>query len=157
MSGTFNITVKVTGLKELLRVIDPPTNLYGEPWKAGMVSLAQRGESLEKATAPYRTGYLQRHIKGVVQKSPLPKWVAIRSRGVSQQAKYGKTGRRLKATKILRTAKYPKGFPYPRLLEFSPKHHHQGWFSNVRGAIASGLDATLSQISTGIIRKWVGR
>ena len=130
---TFNFTARVAGLNELLRLIEPPSNLYGEPWREGMMALARKGEIAAKFAAPVKTGWLKSHIRGVVQRKPMPKWVAIRSRG---------------------TNPHRRGYPYPRLLEFSPKHHHQGWFSGVKETIIAQVDAALSQISRGILERW---
>lgn len=154
---TFNYTVRVLGMKELLHILTPPTNLYGQPWKQGMEGLARYGKSVAEQVAPIggpgdhgrgHPGFLKRHLKGAVQKSPLPKWVAIRSRGV-RTAQFSQLIAKRKTT-----SRWPRGYPYPRLLEFSPKHHHQGWFEKIRGPIQGFADKVLSQISVGILERW---
>lgn len=104
--------LEVKGLRQLQQQLKG-NDLYAEPWKNLLGAVGQRGENLAASNAPRgRTGALEAKIKHRVQQKPFPQWVAIRS--------YARR----------KTKKYPRGFLYPRLLNFSQKHGHLGWFTS---------------------------
>ncbi len=132
-------TVTLEGLQALRKLLNPPDELLAAPWKGAMASLVDFGAMFGRTQAPKgRTGKLQRNIKPKVQNKPLPMWAAVRSRGTRKRSKT-----------------YPRGYPYPRLLNYSPKHGHEGWFD--RGVIEPVIgkaDLVLAQAATEIARKW---
>lgn len=130
MPNAINITLEVTGLSELRRLLSPPESLYAEPWRRGMTDLGTSLRSAALAAAPARSGRLRASVRMSIQKKPFPNWLAVR----------------LGARR--------RGYPYPRLLEFSGKHHHRGWLQNsARGPLAA-IDMTLNRIGHEILRRW---
>lgn len=98
--------------------------------------------------APKRTGYLQMRIRTAVQPAVFPTWIAIRNYARAKGSmKARRTGTLLGAA--------GGGYPYPRLLEFSPKHHHQFWLRNSVDAIwRTRAEPVLEQIGAAIAQKW---
>lgn len=129
--------VRVEGLDTLRRLLNPPDELIAEPWKTALTALAAYGERSGKSAAPYRRGLTQSKIKGSAQKKPMPRWAAVRSRGSNK------------------SAAYPRGYPYPRLLNYAPKYGHVGWFD--RGVIEPVMAQANSELNTAankIASKW---
>lgn len=127
------LTIEVQGLKALQRLLSPPENLYAEPWAKGMRSLGSQAGLAAQRGAPVRTGMLQGRIRTAVQNRPFPTWIAIRNQA-----------RR-------------KGYPYPRLLAFSPKHGHRDWLINAVGPVFRNAGSALGRIGDEIARRWAGR
>ena len=131
-------TVYIEGLKELRRLLTPPDELLAEPWKKAMDVLAAKAQEAARAAAPVgQTGVLKARIYAKVQKKPFPLWLAVRSRGVRK------------------SAAYPRGYPYPRLLEYSGKHQHKGWFTSAVQSAWAMADTMLAQAGDEIEKKWV--
>jgi hypothetical protein len=127
----------IEGLNATRRLLKPLSELVDTPWRDAMTELAESGAEGGQARAPYRTGRLREKIYARVQKGPFPKWAAVRSRAKSR----GRAGKR--------------GYDYPRLLEYSPKHHHQGWFtSTVYPLLIARAEGVLAKAATAIQRRW---
>lgn len=129
-------TAYVEGLKELRRILRPPDELLAEPWKRAMTNLSEAGGQAALNAAPVKSGLLRRKIYAKVQKKPFPQWAAARARGTRK------------------SAKYPKGYPYPRLLEFSQRHGHKGWFTTAVQQAWNQADAVLAKAGNEIQEIW---
>lgn len=139
---TFSFQVDVVGLQELQRVLSQPVQLYGDVWRAGITRLASQAGLSAQRGAPVYTGLakrgvvvgrLQGSIRAVVQNRPIPQWAAVRVRARN------------------------KGYPYPRLLEFSPKHQHASWFLRALQVAWRGADRVLNDIGEQIAHNWASR
>lgn len=137
--------VSVEGLRGLRRLLTPPDELLADPWKTAMIFLAESGEGKAKAGAPVATGRLREKVGGRVQKKPMPMWVAIRARGL-RKARAGATSRS--------AAYYRRGYPYPRLLNYSPKHGHRFWFDTAVSPMLATADEALEKAGDEIARLW---
>ena len=126
---TFSFEVDMIGLAELRRLMTG-NELYAGPWRSGMTRLASQAGLSAQHGAPVATGKLQGSIRAAVQNRPFPLWAAVRVRA-----------RR-------------RGYPYPRLLEFSPKHQHREWFLRALRTVWAGADTVLNDIGAQIARKW---
>ena len=132
----------IEGLSELRHLLKPPDELVAEPWRQAMTELADQGAEGGIGAAPYRTGKLKSKIFARVQKRPFPMWAAVRSRVRSK----GKRG-----------TKYPRGYDYGRLLEYSPKHNHAGWFGrSVWPRLIGAADAVLTRAGNEVAKRWKG-
>lgn len=136
----------IEGYDTLRRLLNPPDALIAAPWKEAMTELADEGAKLGVSGAPSRSapvppkgygGPVRNKIKAAVMKGAFPKWAAVRVRAKQ------------------RSAKYPKGYDYPRLLEYSDKHGRAGWFDRAAVApIGQKVDATLTNAANKIAEKW---
>lgn len=127
----------IEGLASTRRLIKPADDLIAAPWHKAMTDLAESGALAGVSAAPRRSGRLAGKVYARVQKKAMPMWAAVRSRGT----------RRSKA--------YPRGYAYPRLLEFSEKHGHAGWFSrSVEPRLIGQSEAILSVAADEVERRW---
>lgn len=132
--ATLKVTIEIAGYAALMRKLRPPESLYAKPWRDAMEEVARLGAEQARSTAPRgETGQLAAKIAYRVQKSPIPRYAVIKT-----------TARR-------------KKFPYPRLLEWSPKHHHSGWMRKAIDQVMSRADRILSKAARQIERKWAQR
>lgn len=134
--GSINMTATFDGLAKLQRLIRGDV-LFAKPWSDGMEDLAKKGGGAARSHAPFRSGKLQASIQHAVQKKPFPTWAAVR---VSAKT---------------RSSKYPSGYPYPRLLAFSPKHGHKDWLLRAVHPVWTNVAVTLDRIAAGIARNWM--
>ena len=125
--------VQIEGLRELRRLVNPPEELYSDAWRRSMQALAAAGEAAARSAAPHgATLRLSRSIRARVQKRPFPLWTAIR---------VGARNRR---------------YPYPRLLEFSPKHGHKRWLAGAINRVWASADRFLGDAGQRILERWRG-
>lgn len=104
--------VQIHGLKEISRAFRG-TKLYDQPYREAAEAIGALGESVAGRNAPRGdTGQLEAQITHRVQKRPIPLWIAVASRA-----------RR-------RSRKYPRGYFYGRVLNYSRRHGHWGWFTS---------------------------
>ena len=57
------------------------------------------------------------------------------------------------SARVVNTARN-KGYPYPKLLEYSPKHGHQRWLLHALDSIRGHVTATLNGVGRRIERRW---
>ena len=133
MAG-LTIDVSIEGLRSLQKML-ATRDWYAKPWHDGMTTLASKAGLAAQKGAPVATGYLQSRIRTAVQKKPFPTWIAIRNQ--ARRRRKGGGG----------------GYPYPRLLAFSPKHHHRDWLIKAVQSIWKS-DSTLNAIAKDIAREW---
>jgi hypothetical protein len=117
--GGASRTVVVEGLDELLRKLTP--ELYEPAGKAALTEIGEAAAASARAGAPRLSGKLQGSITPKVNGGAKPLWAAVRVGALSS-----------------------RGYGYPKLLEFSPKHHHRDWLKSsvgrARGSFASAVD-----------------
>ena len=129
--------IYIEGLNELRRLLKSRSTWVGKPWKDAMTEMAEIGEKVARRNAPYRSGLLESKIYSAVQKKPMPMWVAVRSRAKR------------------RSRGYPRGFAYDRLLEYSPRYGHMGWFMvRIRAIWDARAAPILNKAAREIERKW---
>lgn len=134
MPANYTIEINQRDLQRLVqKCITEP--VYRKPVKAMMGNVARVAEAHARRGAPHgRTGQLRNRISSKITGGAIPAAVvktdALNDRG-------GKRGR---------------PYPYPRLLEFSPKHGHRDWLKNsidqARGAINGQINRAASLIAS---------
>ena len=121
--------IQIEGLDELLRKLTP--ELYEAAGKTALKEISESAAGSARAGAPRQRGKLAGSITGKVNAGAKPAWAAVKVAALS-----------------------PRGYSYPKLLEFSPKHHHRNWLQNAvnraRGAFASAIGRAASAVE----RKW---
>ena len=110
VQGRLTQFAEIEGLKELQKKISPPSELLVAPWKEAMANLVEAGVKSGRVGGPRRSGLLISKIYGGIQKKPMPMWGAVRSRAKRK------------------SRAYPRGYSYPRLLNYATKWGHRGWF-----------------------------
>lgn len=132
----FRMDVELRGWRALQRQMRG-NQLYAQPFRELLGAVGQKGENLAATAAPKgRTGLIEARITHKVQARPLPLWVAVRSRA-----------RR-------RSKKFPRGFPYDRLLNFSPRHGHEGWFTRPLVALGNAVGPLIAATVRQIEQRW---
>lgn len=134
-------SVYLEGLQALQKLLQPIDALVIEPWHRAVLGLVEFGERSGKSGAPRREGKLQSKIKSAMSKrKDLRAWGAVRSRGVNTKSK---------------SSQYPRGYPYPRLLNYSRKHGHTGWFDRgVIEPVMARAGGALDKAADEITKKW---
>lgn len=110
-----------------------PEELYDNAMKDAFDRLAASGLKDAISGAPVLTGRLQASIIAKTSKAKLARWAAV-----------------------VVKAKSHSGYEYPRMLEFSRKHHHKDWLIN---AVRKGwglADDELDRAAREIERIWAG-
>lgn len=123
--------IDIPKLNALKRRLKPAEDLYAEPWRDAMHGLAADVEGIARAAAPVRTGALRASITAKAAKTKVPLSIRTRVR-----------------------AKSPRGFPYPKVLEFSNKHHHFRWLRDAMKAALGKVNARLNTAAKAIEGKW---
>lgn len=123
------VTITLAGLDQLRAKCSPPL-IYEESMKTALHQVGRAALAAAQRAAPKRTGRLRAGLSYRVNDKPAPRWVVVKSGAAN------------------------RGYPYPRLLEFSSKHHHQNWLLNAiqgaKGQISSAARGALVEIE----RKW---
>ena len=123
--------IRIEGTDRLVALLQQD-EWYGRPVKRALARIGQLGKTAARVAAPRDTGHLASHITYRVNtKKKQPRFVAISTRA------YRMTGR-------------GAPYPYPRTLEFSPKHHHRGWMrraiESIQGSLASFVEDAIRDI-----------
>ena len=141
-----SIGVDITALNAMTKLLEGQ-GLYSPAWNAGMDDLRRVAVVSAKAAAPVDTGRLQQSIVGTMARGPFVKWVRIRVRARAA---------RPASTRQMTTRGRHRGWQatYPRLLEYSGKHGHKGWFSNAVNRAWANADRILNKIASNIAKKW---
>lgn len=141
-------TVSLDGMDELRRLLRPIDDLVAQPWRHAMVALVELGRATGQAQAPISSGArrvsgrmrqpgrLRQNVRVGLSRNIFPGWAAVRSRGTTSSRNY-------------------KSYPYPRLLNYSQKHGHTGWFDRlIIEPVMSRAGAALDQALNEIERNW---
>ena len=104
--------IKLEGADELIRKLESES-LIGKPIRRLFSKVGIQGKNAAKSSAPLATGRLNASITTRMSGKQVPTFIAVRVGAVN-----------------------PRGYSYPRLLEFSPRHGHREWLLRAfRGAI----------------------
>lgn len=123
--------VEVRGLTELLAKLTPA--LYQEAGKGMLKVIADAGAQSARAGSPRMTGKLGGSITPKVNPGAKPAWAAVKVAELS-----------------------PRGYSYPRLLEFSPKHHHRNWLQSSIQRARGAFSGAITTAAAAIERKFSG-
>jgi len=115
----FRVNVRIEGLAALQRKLRKEV-LLAPPLQDAVTATVTDTVQLVERAAPRRSGRLAASITHRIDARPVPTWG------------------RVSVTARRRSRAYPRGFRYPRLLEYSAKSHHLGWF---RGTFLPARDA----------------
>lgn len=130
----------IEGLASLRRLLKPPSDeLVNEPWRDAMTELADTGAEAGRSRGPHRSGLMTSAGKlyARVQNKPFPMWAAVRSRAKRK------------------SRKYPRGYSYPTLLEYSSKYGHAGWFTSaVEPRLVGAAEGALAKAASEVERRW---
>jgi hypothetical protein len=132
--GILSMGIEVDGAAHGLRKLRRPDNeAYGAPWKKMMETLGEVAENVAALEAPVGdTGQTVARLYHKVQDKPVPLWVRI-----------GTTARRT-------SRKYPRGYPYPKRINYDPRSPHRGWMQRAgeraKRLIGPLLDRTAREI-----------
>lgn len=123
--------IRVEGMDQVLRKLrGEGAALYAEPLRAALRELAARADQRGRAVAPRATGQLVSKLTHKVSARAVPRWA------------------------LVKTTARNKDFSYPRLLEYSPKHGHQGWLRRAVRQSLVGAQATLDRAARRIEALW---
>ena len=113
------MNIQIEGLAALQRKLRKDV-LLAPPLRSAMSATVEDAARLVTSRAPRATGRLATSVTTRLDKRPIPTWG------------------RVSVTARRRSKKFPRGFRYPRMLEYSPKSPHQRWF---RGAVIPAKSA----------------
>lgn len=104
-----------------------------KPVKRALAKIGQAGKRAAQAGAPVYSGLLRSKISYRVNtRKKEPRFVAISTRAVSS-----------------------RGVSYPRILEFSGRHHHKGWMLGAVSGISGDINSALGDAASEIEREFV--
>lgn len=130
------VKVRVEGLKELQKRLRG-NELYAEPLRQAFAAIGDLAVQVARGRAPVgKTGQLKAQIRAKVSPAPIPRYVV------------------LKTTAVRRSRKFPRGYPYPAIVEFSPRSKHRGWMRGVIDQIGGQINALLNRAADAIERHW---
>lgn len=129
------MNIRIDGMAQLQRKLRRDV-LYAPPLREAMEDTLQDVQAIVESRAPRRTGRLSGSVTHKLDARPVPTWgrVAV-------------TARR-------RSKKYPRGFRYPRWLEYAPKSPHQRWLRNALGPAQAVLQRRLERAKQRIEAIW---
>lgn len=135
---TAKITVRIEGVRTLLRDIREHDPVYAEPWEKALNAAVRLAEKAVKARAP---GSLGHYVKTKVQARPVPLWGRVRLPNKSR-----------------------RGFRYPGALQGGKRYHYRsgsyrgqetrGWFTKARKSVEGEIAKLLSKAEREIEQRW---
>lgn len=143
--GSLKFSVSVAGFKEMDRKLktafDDGDSLLAEPWRDALDNMGKLGEQSAIAGAPLGpSGRTIARMGYRVQKAAMPRYVVVKT-----------------------TAKSSRGYPYPRLQEYSPfaqsryrkgQNRNRNWFFKAIQRIFPTVETRLQQTAREIEAKW---
>lgn len=129
------VSIEVQGLAKLQRKLRKEV-LLAPPLAEAMTAGLADAVRIVESRAPRRTGRLAASITPRLQQKPVPTWG------------------RVSVTARSRSKKYPRGYRYPRLLEYSPKWGHQRWFRDSIKPAQVALSRHVEAAKRSIERIW---
>lgn len=137
-AAPLKLGVEVKGRDQLLRKVkNVEPEVIAPAWKEGMEAIGVVGQNLAIRAAPLgpsgRTISMMYHR---VQQKPIPLWVRV-------------------GTKAKRTSKkYPRGYAYPRRLNYDPKSPIKGWFDRAMDQTKQTARAVLDRAAKKMEQNW---
>jgi hypothetical protein len=141
MPGPLKLGVEVKGRDQLLRKVkNIEADVIAPPWREAMEGIGIIGQAAAVRAAPLgsqpgagRTISMMYHR---VQQKPLPMWVKV-------------------ATKAKRVSrKYPRGYAYPRKLNYDPRSPIKGWFDKAMGQTRAAAVKVLDVAAKKMEKAW---
>ena len=129
------LNIQVEGLAELQRKLRKEV-LFAPPLRSAMNATVEDAARIVESRAPRASGRMAASVTTRLDKRPVPTWG------------------RVSVTARSRSKKYPRGFRYPRMLEYSAKSGHQRWFRNAVTPARSVLARHLESAKRHIERIW---
>ena len=123
--------IEIPNFAAFKRKMKPPEELYAEPWREAMRGIASDVAARAQAAAPVRTGTLRASITARAAATKVPLSIRVRVR-----------------------ARSARGFPYPKVLEFSTRHHHLRWLRNAVREASAIIARRLDTAARAIEGKW---
>lgn len=132
------VSIQVEGLAALQRKLRKEV-LLAPPLKYAMTAGTEDAARIVMSRAPRASGRLAASVTTRMDKRPVPTWG------------------RVSVTARRRSKKFPRGFRYPRMLEYSAKSGHKGWFRGASIPARSALSRHVESAKRMIERIWSGR
>jgi len=129
------VNVQIEGLAALRRKLRKDV-LLAPPLQAAMAATVGDAVQLVERAAPRRSGRLAASITHRIDARPVPTWG------------------RVSVTARRRSRAYPRGYRYPRLLEYGAKSRHQRWFRGTINPARTALRRHVESASRYIERVW---
>jgi hypothetical protein len=122
--------VTVSGAEELMAKLAP--ELYADELAEGMAELGARAVEVARSVAPVgETGRLRDRLQYRLSDQRPPRFVVVKT-----------------------DARSPRGYPYPRRLEFERKSRHRNWLLKaMRGALEE-FGTLLESVADRVERRW---
>jgi hypothetical protein len=136
--GILKMGLEVGDASHGLRMLRRPENeVYGPPWKKMMETLGEVAENVAALEAPVgETGQTVARLYHKVQDKPVPLWVRV-----------GTSARRS-------SRKYPRGYPYPKRINYDPRSPHRGWLERAGERAKRLIDPLLDRTAREIEARW---
>jgi hypothetical protein len=129
------VSIEVQGLARLQRKLRKEV-LLAPPLAEAMTAGLADAVRIVESRAPRRTGRLAASVTSRLQQKPVPTWG------------------RVSVTARSRSKKYPRGYRYPRLLEYSAKSGHRRWFRDAIKPAQVALSRHVEAAKRSIERIW---
>ena len=124
-------TITVTPLRRMVKFLQG-NELYAEPWRGALKSIAELAENFVITRAPIRTGRLVAQMSHRVQAKPVPLYAVVKTTARNPRTRYG----------------------YARRLEFDPRLHHLAFFRDAVQASRGAWNTLLSRAASEIESRW---
>lgn len=138
-SNAVKFTVTTHGFREAIRKLDPPSDLYAEPFRDAWNEVAEFGEAAAISAAPMGGGGTIGAMQKKVSKSKVPLWAVVKT-----------------------TAKR-NGFAYPRVVNYSPfansryrtgTNPHRYWFDNAANRARAIMGRVFDKALDEMAKRW---
>lgn len=138
--GGFKFTVETRGFRETIKRLNPPEDLYAEPWRHAVEEMTDVGYQSSLSAAPIGlSSQTNLRMAKKVQKIKVPRWG------------------------VVKTTATRGGFAYPRITNFSPyaqsRYHtgvnpHRYWFTNALKRVDQAMSGILDKAGSAIEALW---
>jgi hypothetical protein len=121
------------------KVRDGGESMYGDPMEDAMVVIGDTAvhDARQVASGFRVSGQNAEKIRyAVAPTRPFPTWVKV------------------EAYASRKSRRYPRGYKYPRLLNYGPKSRHRGWLTNAIVALQPAAKRLLEAVGRAIELKW---
>lgn len=133
------INLEVQGIGDLGRKAQQaPEEVIAEPWSEAMESIGALGEAFATRAAPIGSGRTVALMYHRTQSKPIPLWTRVGTHAKRQ------------------SRKYPRGYAYPRRLNFDPNSRYKGWFDKAMEATKRAAQQILDKAARKMERRWNG-
>jgi hypothetical protein len=131
------VNLQIEGLAALQRKLRKEV-LLAPPLRSAMNATVEDAARIVVSRAPRASGRMAASVTTRLDKREVPTWG------------------RVSVTARRRSKKYPRGFRYPRMLEYSSKSKHQRWFRNAVIPAKTALARHVEAAKRHIERIWAG-